>query len=596
MSQETTLYHGGEILGLDHANDIDEALLVRDQRIVNRGNLEDMRALSKGKANEVDIQGGFLLPGIVDSHPHAMHFMAYRVAAVDLLDAQCFDDIVKAIQERAKYTPKGEWIVCTPIGEPHYFIRRDHTSLKERRMPDRHVLDRAAPEHPVWVMAWGPRTPNITAFNSLGLQRLGIGPPIPDQVCSVLFEKDGAGLPTGILRGKVNNYYSDDPYWAALESQLPKLPTSGDIWELSGIGGLQEINAMGVTGLYEAHAMMPPHVEAYRQIANKGLCTARVVASVELSGYAFSTMNYSEDQVWELFDYGLSRQNLEDGNFRVDGVTLSRGGPLSQGYLRMYDPYVDAFGQMTRGKTFLSKAIEPKLIRKCLDNNIRLNMLLGGYRDGDEFLDSLRQAASVQEIAPLEWVLQHCYFTSPEQIREFKNYNFHITTSASFVYGKSQRVADKFPPSVCEDFIAMRRFVESGLNLACGSDWGPDNPWRQIALNETREDAATGCHDLLPGKNAIDRLTSLHSFTRNGAKVMHWSDIGSLMQGSMADFVVVDRNPLTASPEDLSETKVLRTVVGGKAVFDAGALQGGPMNIPTDAQTLIAESIRAGGT
>jgi len=466
VKQETTLYYGGAILGLDHADDVDAALVVQGQHILARGSLDEMRSIAGKQAVEVDLEGGCLMPGIIDSHPHAMHFMAYRVGSVDILDAQCFDDIVNAIKDRAKHTPKGEWIVCTPIGEPHYFIRRDYTSMAERRMPDRKVLDLAAPEHPVWIMAWGPRTPNVTAFNSLALERLGIGPPIPDKVCEVFFEKDSAGLPTGILRGKVNNYYGDDPYWAALLQQLPVLPN--EIWQLAGVGGLQEANAAGITGLYEAHAMMPPHVEAYRELGNQGLCTARVVASVELSGYAFSTMNYSDDEVWELFDYSLSRKNLDDDKFRVDGVTLSRGGPLSQGYLRMNDPYVDAFGNLTRGKTFLSKSLEPQVIRKCLENDVRLNMVLGGYRDGDEFIDSLRSAASIDEIESRDWVLQHCYFTSPEQISEYKKYNFHITTSASFVYGKSQRVKDKFPPSVQADFIAMRRFIEGGLNLACG--------------------------------------------------------------------------------------------------------------------------------
>ncbi|NOX51785.1 MAG: amidohydrolase family protein [Gammaproteobacteria bacterium] len=115
-----------------------------------------------------------------------------------------------------------------------------------------------------------------------------------------------------------------------------------------------------------------------------------------------------------------------------------------------------------------------------------------------------------------------------------------------------------------------------------------------MALNETREDAATGCHDLLPGHNGIDRLSSLQSFTRNGAKVMRWPTIGTLAQGSLADFVIVDRNPLAVDAEKLAGTQVLRTVLDGQAVFDCGALRGGPMTLPPDAQSLIAESMSAG--
>ncbi len=591
MSEQAVIYHGGTVLGLDREEDRSEALAVAGDSILGRGTLAEMRALAGRQAGQVDLEGGCLLPGIVDAHPHAMHMMAYRVGTVDLLDAECFDDIVSAIKIRAQHTPKGEWIVCTPVGEPHYFIRRDYTSLAERRLPDRKVLDAAAPEHPVWIMAWAPRTPNVTAFNTLALAHLGIGKPIPDQVCAVSIEKDGDGQPTGILRGKVNNYYSDDPYWASLIRQLPSLPD--DVWTLAGVGGVQACNAFGITGLYEAHAMMPPHIEAYRELSNRGLCSARVVASVELNGYAFNTMGYADDEALGLFAYSQSRQNTSDDRFRVDGVTLSRGGPLSQGYLRMHDPYPDSFGQPTRGKTFLPRYLEPQIMQKCLDTGIRFNMVLGGYRDADEFLESLRNTAQADEIASRDWVLQHCYFSAPAHISEYARYNLHITTSASFVYGKSQRVKEKFPPRVQQDFIAMRRFVESGLNLACGTDWGPDNPWRQMALNETREDAASGHHHLLPGGNEIDRLTSLQSFTRNAARVMRWPGLGHLDPGCPADLVIVDRNPLTVDAEALAGTQVLRTVLGGEAIYDSGAIQGGPVNRPPDAQALIADALSA---
>ena len=565
-----TIYSGGRILGLDHASDVDEAILLEGSRIRARGSLDDINALAADDAERVDLDGACLLPGIIDSHPHSMHFMAYRIGAVDLLDATCFDDIVGAIGARAEVTPKGEWIVCTPVGEPHYFLRRDYTSLAERRMPDRQVLDRAAPEHPVWIMAWAPRTPNVTAFNSRALDILGIGAQIPDRVCGVSFDKDAAGLPTGVLRGKVNNYYSDDPYWAALIARLPTLPDA--VWALAGAQGLQACNALGITGLYEAHAMMPPHVDAYQAVAEQGQCSARVVVSPELSGYAFSTLNYHEEDVWGLLEFGAARTSLEHDRYRINGVTLSRGGPLSQGFLRMHDPYPGPDGP-TRGKTFLSQQLEREVIRTCLDRNLRLNMVLGGYRDHDEFIDSLRAVAEVEEVAARDWVLQHCYFTAPQHMAAYRDYRFHITTSASFVYGKSSRVVEKFPPAVAMDFIAMRRFVEAGLNLACGTDWGPDNPWRQMALNETREDAATGAHHLLPGDNAIDRLTSLQAFTRNGARVMQWPDIGTLEPGARADLVIVDRDPLTVSAADLAETRVLRTVVDGEAVFDGGVVR-----------------------
>ncbi len=584
-----TVYANGSVLSLDDPADRHEALAVAQGRVLGIGSREAMSALAGPAAQEVDLGGACLMPSLIDAHPHAMHFMAFRVGTVDLLDAASFDDVVAAIRARAAVTPAGEWIVCTPIGEPHYFIRRDYTALAERRMPDRHVLDSAAPAHPVWIMAWAPRTPNVTAFNSLALARLGLGRQMPDRVCDVSFDKDDAGELTGVLRGKVNNYYGDDPFWHMLSRQLPTLPDA--LWELAGIAGVQEANAYGITGLYEAHAMMPPHLDAYQRIGEQGLCSARVVMSLELSGYAFSTMNYSEDEVWALLEEGRARVHLDDPRVRINGVTLSRGGPLSQGYLRMNDPFVGPFGELTRGKTFLSHEVERRVTRYCLEHDLRLNMVLGGYRDADEFLATLREVATVDDVAAREWVLQHCYFTSPAQVRAYREYGLHVTSSASFVYGKADRVREKFAPEVAADFIAMRRFMEAGVNFACGSDWGPDSPWLQMALNETREGAASG-HRHLESGQALSRLQSLHAFTRNAAAVMQWPGTGRLAPGCAADFVVVDRDPFSTSPEQLAETRVLRTVLDGAAVYDTGAIEGGAMALPPAAADIIAAAMQ----
>jgi len=375
-NERTTVYENGTVLTLDDEHARHAALAVRGGTVLGVGTREDMRALAGAGAERVDLDGAWAMPAIIDSHPHAMHFAAFRIGTVDLLDAQSFDDIVAAIRARAAHTPKGEWIVCTPIGEPHYFIRRNYTALAERRMPDRHVLDAAAPEHPVWIMAWAPRTPNVTAFNSLALRRLGLNRQMPERVCDVWFDKDDAGELTGVLRGKVNNYYGDDPVWHLIMRQLPQLPEG--IWELAGLAGVQACNALGITGLYEAHAMMPPHLDAYRGLAARGLCSARVVMSLELSGYAFSTMDYSEDEVWALLEEGRGRVHLDDDRVRTNGVTLSRGGPLSQGYLRMHDPWPGPFGESSRGRTFFGRDIEQRVVRYCLDHDLRMNMVLGG--------------------------------------------------------------------------------------------------------------------------------------------------------------------------------------------------------------------------
>ena len=109
-------------------------------------------------------------PGIVDTHPHVIHFGADRGAAASTSRTRSRTPTSSRASPRGRATtPKGEWIMTTPVGEPHYFLRRSWRDLAEGRLPDRHVLDRAAPDHPVWIQAWAPVIPNVCAFNSAGL-------------------------------------------------------------------------------------------------------------------------------------------------------------------------------------------------------------------------------------------------------------------------------------------------------------------------------------------------------------------------------------------------------------------------------------------
>lgn len=216
-----TVFLNGKVLTLDGSAQPAEALVVRGGRVVASGTAVEMQHVAGPKAEHVNLHGATLLPGLIDTHPHLLHLSALAYPLVDIADASSHAEIVSRIRTRALETPRGEWIMTTPVGEPHYFIRRSYRDLAEKELPQRHILDRATSDHPVMIQAWAPVTPNVCAFNSAGLARLGITRDTPDRVDNVWIEKDASGEPTGILRGSVNNYYNNCPFWDGLLLQLP---------------------------------------------------------------------------------------------------------------------------------------------------------------------------------------------------------------------------------------------------------------------------------------------------------------------------------------------------------------------------------------
>lgn len=567
----TVLVSGGTILTGGPEWDSAEALVARNGRVVATGTLDDMSSVAGSDARRVDLDGATAMPGLIDSHPHAMHFAAFQSGQVDLLDATDHADILRRIRERAATFPPGTWIQCTPVGEPHYFIRRWYTDLAEGRLPNRWELDQASSIHPIIITAWGPRTPNIVAMNSLALRMVGIGSITPDKVCDVEIEKDASGLPTGILRGAVNNYYTLDPYWMSIQSHLGAPPP--ELWEIGGLVGQQQMHALGVTAAYEAHVMEPEHVLAWRGIRDKGQLTMRVHCAVDFSIAVFQPQIdlTEEEQLGRLLN-ALSLRGGDDEMYSFEGLSYGNGGPCWPGLLRMNAPYLDPFGRETEGHQFFSDATERRIIEFCLDNDVRLNVVQGGDRNQDTFFALLDEVLKGRTTKGRGWVAQHNIIIREKHIKRLAELDMDVTTSSSFLWGKGDLYAERIGAHIHDDQVPMKRMWDHGLTVANGTDWGPKNVFEHIALQESCRFCGSN-HSVahLPG-HGLTRKQSLSGWTANGAKVMGRADIGALRPGMHFDMTIADRNPLTAHLDDLAGTQVLQTIVGGRTVHSSGAL------------------------
>jgi predicted amidohydrolase YtcJ len=568
-SELTTLYAGGRVYVLDGQTPPGEAIVVRDGKVAGVGSDSDMRRLAGQGAERIDVRGAAIMPGLVDTHPHLLHFGSFAYPLVDIADARSHADIVERVRARAATTPAGEWIMTTPVGEPHYFIRRSYRDLSERRLPDRHTLDSATSEHPVFIQAWAPVTPNVCAFNSAALARLGLTRATPARVHNVSIEKDEQGEPTGILHGSVNNYYSNDPFMNDLLRQIPILDPAAVL--PGAIAAMAAYNRLGVTTVYEGHAMGQPELFAYRALREAGQLTVRVLTALEAEPYGLPwTHALSMDEFQQNLETALGLTSLDDDLLRHDGVTLSRGGPCWPGFLRMHAPYRGPYGELTRGVTFVSEEKEGVALDFCAARGLRLNFIGAGDRDHDEFLaraeDTAQRYPGVRDRA---WILQHVFFLSESQARRYAALGFRVTTSMSFSWGKGDLFSERIGAHVLPDLIPLRRMLDAGLVVGCGSDWGPKNIFEHIELAQSHRFAGSGRQNRGPAQ-PVSREEAVRMWTSEAARALGWEGIGSLRPGNHADLIVVDRDPLRCAPEDLPGTRVLRTVLGGRVVYDGG--------------------------
>jgi predicted amidohydrolase YtcJ len=437
-------------------------------------------------------------------------------------------------------------------------------------LPDRHVLDGATDAHPVFIQAWAPVTPNVCALNTPALARLRIGRDTPDRVEHVWIEKDAAGEPTGILRGAVNNYYTNDPFMNALLREIPLLQPEGV--PAGARRAMRFYNRLGVTTVFEGHAMSHAEIGAYRMLRDEDALSVRVLTTLEAELHGLPwTAPLSMAEFRDNLEAAAAMESTADDFLRHQGVTLSRGGPCWPGFLRMWEPYRGPWGEPTTGVEFVGPEKEQVALDFCADRGLRLNFIGAGYRDHDEFLDRAEAVARRIPVADRGWILQHVFFLTARNARRYAALGMRATTSLSFTWGKGDLFVARIGEHVLPDLIPLRRMLDAGLVVGCGTDWGPKNVFEHIALAETHAFAGSGRRNDGPAQR-VTRAEALRMWTRDAARAIGWEGIGTLAPGSHADLIVVDRDPLACPAEELPGTQVLRTVVGGRVVWDAGAL------------------------
>jgi hypothetical protein len=111
------------VVTCDERNTIAGAIAIGDGQLLAVGDRDTVRAAAGPQAQVVDLGGRAVIPGLIDTHPHLLHFGALAEPLVDLADARSQQDIAGRIARRASQLAPGEWLMTTPVGEPHYFIR-----------------------------------------------------------------------------------------------------------------------------------------------------------------------------------------------------------------------------------------------------------------------------------------------------------------------------------------------------------------------------------------------------------------------------------------------------------------------------------------
>ena len=532
----------GRILTIDPSFSIAEAIAVRGGTIIAVGSNTEIRRLA-GSGTVVDGLGGAtILPGLIDAHNHLLS-TSQVLTQLQLYDCRSIPEILERVQQRSCLAQPGEWI----IGKGW-----DESLLEEKRHPTRWELDQVSPENPVVLhRVWNKLVANSLAIRAAGVNRATPDPPA-DEIYAGSFERDPeSGEPAGLFRDR------------AKELILRAVPATTHNQLIDALAvGTRAYNAVGLTGVGEP-GLGPKELRAYQAARASGRLTVRTDMLLGAWGFVSATrepeLKSWIEEMGVFGGFGDDVLRLGGVKFMLDGGVGDRTARMSQSYAGELDNY---------GQWAVDPEAYPELVRWVHD----LGWSIDTHTCGDAAQElAVRSIISAQQAAPnpaLRHRVHHAYVPTRETVRLMGQHRIPALVSNPFIV----HLGESFVASLGEERAAralpMASYLRAGVPLAGTSDSpiADFNPWTGIYAAVARKTITGRQFDL---SEAIDVRDALRSYTMGGAYALGLEQArGSLEPGKVADLIQIDRDPLTVDAEALRSTRVERTMVAGRWVYE----------------------------
>lgn len=546
------LFYNGTVITMEEPF-CAQAVLTEEGVIRAVGTFEDVRAAAgEGEMCLVDLQGHTLMPGFIDPHSH-FTACANATMQVDLGEAECFEDVIRLIREfiQREQIPAGQWVRASGY---------DHNRLREGRHPDRRVLDQAAPEHLLMV---SHQSGHMGAFNTRALKALGVdGHTEPPQGGMIAVE---GGEPTGYMEENAFLQYIQKAPMPSPEAFLEAYRKAQKLYASYGITTVQE-------GMMSA-----PLGPLYQLLLHSGI--------LELDLVAYVDMEAGDELKRQFADHiGTYKDHMKIGGYKMflDGSPQGRTAWLREPYLPVEGGNAGPAGgaARTKGAAPSPDCGYPTLTDAAVKSNIlraeRDQMQLLAHCNGDAACEQyLREyAAALAELpdhtpGDIRPVMIHAQLLGLDQLERVKALGIIPSFFLAHVYHWGGIHLKNLGQKRAERISPAHSALEHGIRFTLHQDAPVIRPdmmetvW--CAVNRLTRNGV-----LLGAKERISVEDALRAVTINGAyQYFEENKKGSIAPGKLADFVILERNPLEADPMELRTIRVMATIKEGKCIYRA---------------------------
>ena len=540
---EQVLFDGKVFTG-DPQNPYAEAVAIRGDKIVAAGSFAEVEKSVSARAERIDLEGRSLFPGFIDSHSHSIDGGLSLISADASEKVRRLDQLAPFVDNAKKTRTGMRGDILEILGLPLEFWSHPdvlNAEFSTGAYEKQSVILRGMDGHTAWA-------------NRALLQRAGI--------TADFLKKLSAGERSyyGVNNDKdlqPNGFLVD----AGTEKIEPLLPApSADELLAAGRAAVQYNYSLGITAWLDPLAS-DYVLRAYKMLADRGELTSEVVAFPRV---------LANDPAAELAEVQKTREAYKNvPNLHVTGIKVFADGVAE--YPSQTANLSRPYKNTGRNGDLL---FDPKKFAELCVAADKQGLIVHVHAIGDgavkAALDGIAAARRANGNSGLPHTLTHEQFVLPEDFPRFRELGVVSALQLFWADASSDTIEILKPyvdPEIYKWQYPARSILDSGGIISGASDWpvSTANVFRAIYQAETRR----GPEGVLDPSQAMPREAMFYAYTRNSARAMNMDSIGTIAAGKRADLVLLDRDVLTVSPEEMRDTKVVWTMVAGKTVYRA---------------------------
>lgn len=516
-----------------------EAIAVRGDRIQAVGKTADMEKLKGPQTQVIDLGGHFVMPGFNDAHMH-LSDAGLQKLNVDLAGVKTLDEMRQRVRAKVEKAKPGDWILGGGWDETLWLVKT---------LPSRWDMDEVSGGHPVFLDRVDG---HLAVANTRALQLASITIASRDPEGGQI-DRDANGQPTGILRDTARH-----AVWLA----IPK-PTHEKMRQAIEVA-LADLAEHGVTSAQD-NSPAWEDFQIFEELEKEGKLTARITE-------------------WLPFDDALDELKTKRDSHPQSDLMLHTGmlkgfmdGSLGGHTAALLEPYADD------PKNSGLPRYDAEKLNAMAKERVLAGFQVGFHAIGDKgiqmALDAFAEAQKAAKEAGVKAAngandyrlrVEHAQVTTPAQIARFKELKVIASMQPSHVLTDMRWAQDRLGPKRAATSYAWAALLNQGVTLAFGTDYPvePVTPFRGLYAAVTRK-SENGKQEYFPEQRlTMDQAIAAYT-TGSAFAEFEEKEKGKLAPGMVADFVVLDRDVTAAAADKVLATKVLRTVVGGKTVYQA---------------------------